>query len=82
MTEMDYLPEKPIGLSRQNEPEISFVVSSDIRKYPDMRSVYEMFRMKMNISTNRSIVLGNGFEGVFKTVLLSMKPKSMFYFTP
>lgn len=82
MIELQYLQQKPNGLSRQNEPENHILVTSDIRRYPNMASVYSTFREKMDIRPERSIILGNGFEGVFKSVLSALRTRSLFFNTP
>lgn len=75
-----YKPKK-YGLSDQNEPGVDYLITSNIRNYPDMYYVYEKFGQIFDIDPKR-LMLGNGCENIIKNVLLALKPKSLGYHIP
>lgn len=76
-----YINPKKIGISAQNEPYINQQISAEIRQYPDMYAIYSVFYKKMHY-IKQPFILGNGCENIIKTILVAIKPKSMFWFKP
>ena len=76
----DYKP-KTKGLSSQNEPANDWLMTTNVRQYPDMYLAYQRFSQVFDLPLN-TFFLGNGCENTIKNVLLALKPKSLCWGTP
>lgn len=77
----DAYKQRRYGLSEHDEPGNDYLITANVRNYPNMLYAYKRFQQLFNLKDN-TFFLANGCENAIKNVMLAIRPKNVLWNTP